>query len=97
MKAILDRLYATFKFDEDPYISLLEGKRVALIVTAGGDVDDGANVCEECYQQLFNFAHAIDCGVFIAPLLKQPSDTAADDDLLARVDSFADDLAKALD
>lgn len=97
LKAILDRLYATFKFNEDPYITLLEGKRVALIVTAGGDAEDGANVCEECCQKLFSFARASDCGVFIAPLLKQPDDTRADDDLMARVDSFADELAKALD
>lgn len=96
LKAILDRLYATFKFDEDPYVSMLDGKRVALIVTAGGGRDDGASACEECYQKLFAFARAQDCGALIVPSLTEPSDTRSDEALMKRADAFAADLAKQL-
>lgn len=96
LKAILDRLYATFKFNEDPYVSMLEGKKVALIVTAGGGRDDGAGACGECYEKLFAFARAQDCGVLAATSLKQPDDTQGDEGLMKRVDAFAADLAKQL-
>ena len=39
IKAVFDRLYATFKFNQEPYVSMLKGKRGALIVTAGGTRD----------------------------------------------------------
>ena len=95
IKAVFDRLYATFKFNEEPYVSLLEGKRAALIVTAGGEEDDGAAICREGYQKLMGFARAQDCGALLAPMLKEPSDTEADGAVLARADAFADDVAAA--
>jgi len=97
IKAVLDRLYATFKFSQDPYVCLMEGQRFALIVTAGGDANDGADVCAGGYASLIKFSRAVDCGTFLAPLLKEPSDTQADAALLAKADAFASDLAGQLD
>lgn len=96
IKAVFDRLYATFKFTENPCVSLLEGKCTALIVTAGGDKQAGATACQEAYDRLFEFARAKDCGTFLAPLLKEPADTAGDRDLLARAAAFADEVAEAV-
>jgi len=93
LKAILDRLYATFKFGEDPYISLLEGKKAALVVTAGGSEDDGANCCEEMYRSLFAFARAKDRGVFIAPNLGVPSATKKDTKLMKKAEAFGARIA----
>ena len=96
LKAVFDRLYATFKFSQDPYVSLLRDKRTALIVTAGGGKDEGADICEECYKKLFEFAGGDDCGALIAPSLKGPTETKADEKLLAQAVTFAKDLAKRL-
>ena len=93
LKSILDRLYATFKFDSDPYISLLEGKSVALVVTAGGSEKEGADVCEAMYKALFEFAHAKNKGVFIAPHLSTPAATKKDAKLLKKADAFGAKIA----
>ena len=94
LKAILDRLYATFKFGEDPYVSLLEGKSAALVVTAGGGEDDGADCCEEMYRELFKFARAKDRGVFIAPNLSVPAATRTDTKLMKKAEAFGARIAK---
>ncbi len=96
LKAIWDRLYATLKFEQDPYTSLLAGKAAAMIVTAGGDVDDGATAAEEGFTKLFEFARGKIAGTLLAPSLKQPEDTASDAKLLAGADAFADDVAAAV-
>jgi len=89
LKAILDRLFATFKFTKDPFTCLLKGKRMALIVTAGGTREDGADQCKEMYRSLMRFAGAKDVGVFIAPQLTEPAATKKDRRLLKRAADFA--------
>lgn len=94
IKAVMDRLYATFKFKDDSYVSMLEGKQFALIVTAAGTKEEGAVLCEQAHNALMKFMRAKDGGTFLAPLLKDPATTRKDEKLMKRVDAFAARLVK---
>jgi multimeric flavodoxin WrbA len=93
LKAILDRMYACFKFDETPPRFLLTGKKMALVITSGGGPNDGANLCEAMYDQLVSFGQSSDGGRLICPLMKGPSQTRRDGALLARAKEFGRSLA----
>ena len=55
-KAFLERTYCFEKFSEDgSYISLVEGKRCGLIVTAAGDEFEGADLVVESYRRMVEF------------------------------------------
>jgi len=90
LKAVLDRLYACFKFGETPPRCLLAGKQMALVVTAGGDA---ADLCEKMYETLVAFGGTVDRGRLICPFLKEPSDTRRDAALLERARKFGASLA----
>lgn len=93
LKAVLDRLYACFKFGETPPRCLLAGKQMALVVTAGGAPSDGADLCESMYKSLVTFGEAVDRGRLICPLLKDPGQTRRDTALLERARKFGASLA----
>jgi len=92
LKAVLDRLYACFKFGEDPPRCLLEGKHLALVLTAGGGPDDGLNNCVAMYESLVSFGRAVDRGRLVCPFLADPVKTRRDEALLERARRFGASL-----
>lgn len=92
LKAVLDRLYACFKFGTSPPKCLLAGKGLALVVTAGGGPNDGANLVEAMYDALVQFGQAADRGRFLGSFMKDPAQTRADGDLLERARQFGASL-----
>jgi len=92
LKAVLDRLYACFKFNETPPRCLLAGKKLALVVTAGGEPTDGADLCETAFARLAEFGGASEAKRFVAPSLKGPNQTRHDTALLERARQFGRSL-----
>ena len=92
LKAILDRLYACFKFSASPPTCLLAGKSLALVMTAGGGPNDGANLIEAMYDQLVQLGQGVDRGRFLGALMKEPGQTRRDTGLLERARQFGASL-----
>jgi multimeric flavodoxin WrbA len=92
IKCVADRLYCTFKFESDPYRSLLEGKKMALIVTAGGDENDGADLCVATYDRLVEYARAVSKGRLVAGGLGDPEKTRGDVELAGKAGKFGASL-----
>jgi len=96
LKAVMDRCYAMFKFQNESadYACLLEGKRTALIVTAGGPRDDGADLVEAAYRRFVKFGRLHHAGSLLACSLTTPEATAHDGKLAARARRLGQRLAK---
>lgn len=95
LKAPLDRLYALCKFDDQGgYCSLLAGKGFALVLSAGGDAFDGADLVVEGYRRLVAYSHGRDRGVFAAVGLRDPESTANDAPLMVRAREFGHKLLR---
>lgn len=63
MKVFLDRIYCMVKFRSDgTHASLVENKKCALVVTAGGDEFDGADLVVEAYRRMVDFLRMKDLG-----------------------------------
>jgi len=74
-KAFLERTYCFEKFSEDgSYISLVEGKRCSLIVTAAGDEFDGADLVVESYKRMVEFHRMKDIGHLAAANIQRKGD-----------------------
>ncbi len=92
LKALMDRMYCLLKWKEgeEGYKSLIEGKKMGLLVTAGGDVKDNADILGKAYQQMTDFMRCRSAGiVYIAPW--QDNDPLNED-----VKSKLDKLASAI-
>jgi len=92
IRAPLDRFYAFCKFghvEGGKFKCLIEGKRFALVVTAGGGPYDGAELCVASYRALAEYLRLEDRGEFVAAPAGEPAALAADKELLARAAKFA--------
>ena len=93
LRAALDRFYAFCKFGEGAagkFIKcLIDGKRFALVVTAGGGPYDGAEICVASYRAMAEFLRLEDRGEFVAAPVGDPQSVAADRALLERAAAFA--------
>ncbi len=70
MKALLDRMFCLMSWKEgDTEVhSLIEGKKTALIVTAGGEVKNNAELLGQAYNNMIEFMRCQSAGiVYIAP------------------------------
>jgi len=92
LKAVLDRMYALFKFNETPPLCLLAGKKMALVLTSGGTLEHGAGLCEQAYGQLIQFSQLTDKGRLHCGLLTHPNQTRGDAALLERARVFGKSL-----
>ena len=93
LKAVLDRCYAFCKFQEDgSYNSLLRGKRCALVATAGGTKEDGADLVVDSYRRFAKFMDMRSAGELVCALLTSPEETANNVRLMARARRFAEKL-----
>jgi multimeric flavodoxin WrbA len=55
IKPFIDRFFCLGKYDTDPIVSLIEGKKCAIVITAGGDGSDGANLMSEGMAKMADF------------------------------------------
>lgn len=93
LKAMLDRTFCTFKFNVEPYRCCLAGKAAALVVTAGGDRNDGADLVVDGVRRWATFSRLKWRGQLLGVSLGEPAATAADKKLLARAERFGRRLA----
>ncbi len=55
IKPFIDRLFCLGKYDKEPIVSLVKGKKCALVLTAGGDEFDGADLVVQSYARMADF------------------------------------------
>ena len=74
-KVFLDRLYCLEKYSADgSYITLVEGKRCGLIVTAGDDEFEGADLVVESYKRMVEFHRMKNIGHLVAANIQTKED-----------------------
>ena len=75
MKSVLDRTYCLDKYAQDgSYVSLVDGKLCGLIVTAGGDEFDGADLLVETYRRMVEFHRMKDAGHLVVASIRTKKD-----------------------
>jgi multimeric flavodoxin WrbA len=62
IKPFIDRLFCLGKYDKEPIISLVKGKKCALVLTAGGDEFDGADLVVESFARMADFSQMQNLG-----------------------------------
>jgi len=93
LKMAMDRFYCMFKFDEaGNYTCLLDGRKMAAVVTAGGGEKDGADLVTETCQRMSGFSKTQWLGAFAACQVKTPDTIRADMALLERAKAFGRQL-----
>lgn len=95
LKSLMDRMYCLLKWSEgeEGYRSLIEGKLMGLLVTAGGEVKDNADILGKAYQQMVNFMRCNSIGiVYIAPWNeKEPLHK----EVITKLDTFVNSILSA--
>ena len=75
MKALIDRQYCLVKWGEGPEPSaLLAGKRVALLVTCAGPVEDNADVIQVVFDRSMEYSRCEVVGKYIVPHCTTPEE-----------------------
>ena len=93
-KMAMDRFYCMFKFQADGRIKcLLEGRRMAAVITAGGGENDGADSVKETCRRMAEFGKSKWAGAFVAANTSTPEAIKADDGLVERARRFGRELA----
>lgn len=89
-KVFLERWYCLAKFGQqgDGYISLLEGKKAALLVTAGGDEFDGADLVVEGFKRLLEFKRMESLGQLVIASVGSRKDILRNPQIKHKVDEF---------
>jgi len=93
-KIAMDRFYCMFKFKDDgQFDSLVEGRKVAAVITAGGGEGDGADLVKETCRRLAEFSKGKWLGALVAANVANPEAIRADADLRERAREFGRRLA----
>jgi multimeric flavodoxin WrbA len=93
IKPFIDRLFCLGKYESEPILSLVNGKKCALVLTAGGDEFDGADLVVEGFSrmaefsQMRNLGHLVIGGYTGHDVLTQKA-------IAAKIAIFADKLVK---
>jgi multimeric flavodoxin WrbA len=94
LKIAMDRFFCTFKFDSKGTLNtLLKGRKMAAVITAGGDENDGADLVTETCKRIANFSKTKWLGAFVAANVGTPKTVKADRKLAARAQAFGKRLA----
>ena len=95
VKKYIDRLYSFVKFDEQTgtYKSALAGKGLSLILTAGGEPSDGADLVEEMMRRIATFTGMSYRGVLGAYSVQNREQLEQDAALLEAAKDFGKKLA----
>jgi len=93
LKMAMDRFFCLFKIDgPDGYRTLLEGRKMAAVITAGGGENDGADLVQEVCRRLAEFSRTDWLGAFVATKVKDPASIRADEALCQRAREFGRQL-----
>lgn len=93
LKALIDRSICLCKIrDERRSKYLLDGKRLALVATAGGPRDGNMDLLEETFSRYVEYMHCEEAGAFLVPHCTRPSELGPD--LRERARVFAEELAE---
>ncbi|HVP12036.1 MAG TPA: flavodoxin family protein [Phycisphaerae bacterium] len=96
LKIAMDRFFCTFKFSKDGKLkSLLQGHKMAAVITAGGDENDGADLITETCRRIARFSRARWLGALVAANAGTPNSLSADKKLTTRARAFGSRLAKS--
>jgi len=94
LKMAMDRFYCTFKFESaTEYRCLLEGRKVAAVISAGGDENDGADLVIEMCRRLAQFSKTEWLGAFVAANVTSVEGIREDAKLTAEARAFGQKLA----
>ncbi len=94
LKMAMDRMYCMFKFQPDSEVTcLLEGRKTAAVITAGGTEDDGADLIIETCRRFAEFSKNRWLGALVAANVTTPSAIREDAKLVERALSFGRQLA----
>jgi multimeric flavodoxin WrbA len=94
LKMVLDRFYCLFKFESETEIRcLLEGRKMAAVISAGGDENDGADLVLDMCQRMAKFSKTEWLGALVAANVKSPDAIRADSALVERAREFGKKLA----
>ena len=93
-KTAMDRFYCMLKFLPDGKVrSLLKGGRVAVVITAGGGENDGADIVTDIYHRMADYTGCEWLGAFVAASQTTPDAVRSDSDLTKRAQEFGRKLA----
>jgi len=89
VKTAMDRFFCMFKFeDSGDYKCLLDGRKMAVVITAGGGEKDGADLVQETCRRLAEYCKTKWQGAFVAANVKDADAIRADTDLVERARAF---------
>ena len=93
-KMAMDRFYCMFKHGKDGQVdSLMRGRRMAAVITAGGGEDDGADLVTETCRRLTAYSQCEWLGALVAANVTDPETIRADTGLIERARQFGAKLA----
>jgi multimeric flavodoxin WrbA len=93
LKMAIDRFYCTFKFTEYDMKSLLSGKKMAAVITAGGGPEDGADLVTEAFRRMTKWSGCRWLGELIAAHADTAEAIRGDSALVERARVFGRMLA----
>ncbi len=94
LKMAMDRFYCTFKFTGGKDVRcLLQGRKMAAVITAGGGANDGADSVTDTCRRFAQFASCSWLGALVAPNVDTPATIRSDAALVEQARSFGRKLA----
>ena len=94
LKMAVDRMYCMFKFGGDAVNCLLQGRRMAGVITSGGPEDDGASMITATFTQLAKFSKCKWLGSFVAAKVETQEAIRADRELCTRAVDFGREIVQ---
>ena len=93
-KMAMDRFYCMFKYRRSGQVdSLLQGRKMAAVITAGGGEDDGADLVTETCRRMAAFSKCRWLGALVAANVTDSDAIRADTKLIERARQFGSQLA----
>ena len=94
LKMALDRFYCLFKFESETEVRcLIAGRKMAAVISAGGDEKDGADLVTETCRRMAEFSKNEWLGAFVASGVKDVEGIRKDAKLKERAEAFGRKLA----
>ncbi|MGC8976343.1 MAG: flavodoxin family protein [Candidatus Ratteibacteria bacterium] len=93
IKPFIDRTFCFDKYNEDgSYISIVEGKKIGLILTAAGDEFEGADLVVESYLRMVEYHKMEDVGRIVICNVLSEKDIFESDEVKRKVKDFVKSL-----
>ena len=94
LKMAMDRFYCMFKFNGgNDFKCLLQGRKMAAVITAGGGEEDGADLVTETCRRMTNLSQGEWLGALVAGHVETSDSIRADAELVERARAFGRQLA----